>query len=248
VKSKVLSFLWVLLLLTQVSQAAFASNLIDEPKSCLKNLKFPCAVRAIEDGQSLSLNGFEINFSSGTNLLLASQQKLQLLDGKIWLRGGNEIEVTTGSVHFIVNGDIWIEELKGERVFVRNMDGRLKVSSALTEIEQQIPVGFENWYALLNTKGALQQGVLKTIEPRRFLTDWSKISHLSKSQVIESVQAYKEKWKGNVEASAQLYQEVVNRQLASVQELELEKARRAREKEAQQAKLREMYRSRFEDR
>ncbi len=249
-KIKIISDLKIMILLllfiyAPASQAK--SELIDEPRGCFATLRFPCAVRASFSPQKLDVKGVQASLNQGTSVILYSEKKWRLLEGQMWLRSSSDFQLSTGFVQFSLNGDSWIDFISDEKVFVQNLIGSFKVSSPLIKLNQAIPVGFGNWYSLIDSDGNLSQGILKVIEPRKFVPEWAEVARLPKKQAIVVIDSYRKSWKGNVEASAQLYQEVVNRRLASIERRQIIKARRAKAEFDERARLRRMFRERFEN-
>ncbi len=230
------------------NQSYAQSKLIDEPRFCLARQIYPCAFRAQSLAQVLLLNDFEVHLSQGASLLLYDAKHMRLLGGQIWIRRSKELTLTTGFVDFSLNGDTWVDRVSSKKILIRNLNGSVRVSSSLSTLQEVIPVGFENWYSLINSKVHLEQGVLRSIDPLHFLPEWSAIAQLPKTQSLDLLKTYKEYWSGNVEASSHLYQDVVNRHMASFQHEEISKNLKEERKQADEVKMRQMFRARFEDR
>jgi hypothetical protein len=89
-----------------------------------------------------------------------------------------------------------------------------------------LPPGFENWWEVGG------QGILKPFPIKHTLADWNRWLGLPSKEARDRITKYQEAWKDRAQASAQLYEEIVQRRIASSEEAELQRqefARRLRE-------------------
>ena len=101
---------------------------------------------------------------------------------------------------------------------MRAIDEDLKVKMKDQKI-LDVPAGFEVWVGRLETNGASQHGLPKQISIADHLIRWAHLEPGEKETQIERANRLKALWKDRAEMGAELYTQVIDRQLASEQEV-----------------------------
>ena len=238
---------WIFIFFTLGSFAAKASaaheKMVDEPRACWKTQTFPCAVRAIKNKVQFDNAQGIYHLSKNTSLLFKSGKDFELLEGYAWVETKAEIQVSTALWQAHVQGEFWVQR-NGKRVLIRNLSGQLHLLSSQVAFHEEIPVGFENWYEGLNDEGVLYRGTLRPIALKDFVVHWFKVFSGSKTQAVQKMSEYKSYWSGSVQASGELYQKVILRRMASVQDSELKHQQKKAAVLREQEEFKKMFRNR----
>lgn len=216
---------------------------VDYPDSCVKDRKFPCTIKSAKYPLQFESGKFKLFLDKETAVQMISAEKMQLMQGKLWVEA-SELSQMQVSANLKLNfqGELFCERRKDQVLQVLNLNAQISFDSKHVFQEEALPVGFENWYGALAVNGEILRGVIKPIEREVFLKAWTPLTGRPLAELRKKVKEYLDLWSGNVEASAAMYQEVVERSLASVREKQNAQARAAQKKADEQAELRRLYR------
>jgi hypothetical protein len=108
---------------------------------------------------------------------------------------------------------------------------------------QVLPVGFENWYAGMDSNNQFLHGVFKPIEAKEFIASWVRQMRVPPQTAREKVADWKEIWKTNVAHGSLIYEQVAKRHMASEDAREQASLRKQKAREEERRMLRRLYRA-----
>lgn len=166
-----------------------------------------------------------------------SSHSIRLLRGTLMVDAKSEVQIETifGQVN-VPEGQVWFI-VEGNQLIVKSISSHVLITS---KSGQSIEVnrGFESWVGLINSQGRNEIGVPKAIDFPKYLQFWAQYYRGPKKKFIEKANQLREELNVAVVESAELYQNMINRQIASVEEEKAERARIAelKKKETQKKK------------
>ncbi len=201
-----------------------------------------------KNSQFLSARKGQITKSFDTGQLLLSEQglvefenqeKLKLMRGTMWVNARSEIVVDTlfAQIH-IPEGQVWFI-IESDRIKIKSISSFIKIK---TKSGQQLEInrGFETWIGLINTNGHNEVGVPSAINFNHYLQFWAKYYRGSKKKFISEANQLREELNLATTEGAEIFQEAVNRQIASVEaqkslnaQMEIERRNNAKKKKAE---------------
>jgi hypothetical protein len=234
-----------------VADSALHPGFVDEPIGCLshiqQNSKNPCAVRSIKKGSLLKWETTQVTAGQGTSFIIYDRSNIRLLTGSLWILSQENLIVDSGLVRASIQGDGWVEKETTERTLIRNLGGTVAIIGPAPLPAQTIAIGFENWFAGINTLGQAEQGLVRPIEIRHFIPQWAKFSHLPKNEALKRIADYKTAWAPATAESAELYQKIVLRQIASMDAKKAEQDRQAQAQLRENERMKQMFHQRYSD-
>lgn len=232
------SILSVLFLSAQAASPAF----VDSPAHCFAKKSYPCSVRVMGSYLAFEREAQMYHLADRSAVLFLGPSEIQLMQGSLWVKDSKGLTVKVSPVFsFQVAGEIFLEK-KGLDLFVRNLRSEIAFDSKLVFASEALPVGFENWYGPLDVSGQVSRGMIRPIAMNEFLKAWIPVSGASIAEIKKQTLHYKNDWKGALELSSQIYQQVVERRIASQEEKALRAAQKRRSQLDEQARLRQMFR------
>lgn len=228
---------------TEIRVRAGAENgPLGDPKNCWQEYAGACSVLAGRRPLQLRISSTEI-WAEGESLLERSSTDWKFLKGAVRVRSESAARLAFpfGTAKS-EKGEFWILE-KGARFWVRATQGPVWVTT-LDGRELEVPEGLEIWLGTYNRAGVQSFGVPSLIDVEDHLRRWSGLGDVSKEQFLLQARELRTKWQGREAVAAGLYQTVIKRHVASVEEAEARKIRQQSEEKARQEKFREMLRER----
>jgi hypothetical protein len=237
---------WILLFLSLFSVPVWAElKFVDLPQNCYAKKTYPCQVRISGGSLTIEREAQVLHLADQGAISFLSANELQFLSGAAWIEKANALTVKVSAVLKIqISGEWLLKKEKDATMVMRNLAGEARFLSDRVFPNEALPVGFQNWYGLLDTSGSVSRGMIRPIEVGEFLRDWLPMSNLSVAEMKHQISSYKERWKGALEQSAQLYAQVATRRIAAVEERERLKLEKAVSLRQEREKLRQMYRDR----
>jgi hypothetical protein len=230
--------------LTVAVQIARA-QLVDLPRGCFTQKKFPCQVRVTSSFLAFDLGLQKFHLGAKSSLLFISAEQIQLLQGDLWIQQSDSLGLKfSPALKMVVSGEWLIRKAPQAQTHVFNLAGQSKFDSQFVFPSESVPVGFQNWYGLIDSNGEISRGVIRPIQIKEFLKTWIPLSGLSMAEIRKSTLSYREAWGDSLERSAKLYQEIVERRLASHEDKALRLQDKRRQAEIERAQLRRMFRER----
>jgi hypothetical protein len=219
---------------------AFA-ELIEVPKNCRQQNKFPCHLRAIEMPYQVKFQDHFVHLSEGSNIRFL-ENEIELLRGQFWISSQSPVKVLTSFAKIDVDGDAWLV-LEPEKMVIKNMNAKLAFKM-VNNSPFSVPIGFENWVSGIDQNGKLVQGLLRPLDLKATSTLWVKTFRVPKEEAKKSIEEFVELWRGNVEKGADFYRAVASEKLKKEQEKELIKEQRRKQAAEENAELKKLFRSR----
>jgi hypothetical protein len=224
--------------------AAHAEGLVyvDEPAGCFDRAAYPCAVRALEP-LKLQRGDDVFQFAADTSVVWLSPDDLRVIEGRIWIEKSNKLSLRLlGGDSVVMNGEFLITHQEDQSLLVMNLNGSVQFPAKGFLKSEALPVGFQNWYGRRMTEGNVERGVVRPIEVATFVDSWARTGVSTKAARLDKVKLYKKLWRGNVDQSAVLYKDIVERRIASQEDAASARARREQKAQAEREKLRQMFR------
>lgn len=192
------------------------------------------------------------NIHSGQLLLsdrglveMKSNDQIKLMRGTLWLNVRSEVTVDTlfAQIH-IPEGQVWLI-VDEKQVKIKSITSHVMLKSKSGQ-KIEINRGFETWVGLINSLGRNEVGVPQAIDFSQYLQFWAKYYRGSKKKFISEANQLREELNLATIESAEIYQETINRQIASIEEEKILKAQQEIEKKKQiQKKKAEIYHKTF---
>lgn len=221
----------------------FASEVTDHPAQCFGKKIYPCSLRSLSGGLRFERAGMSYVLGSKSSIKFLMEDQIQILEGSLWVENSKDLQIFAHPhFGFGVSGEVFLQKNTDGTLLVRNLGGEVQFKSPYLFKQEALPVGFQNWYGRLNSQKQIDRGVFRAIEVAAFLKAWIPMSNLSVAEAKGRVLVWKESWSRAVEMSAQFYQEVVERRVASLEELDQQRARRQKAARDEQNKIRQLYR------
>lgn len=187
------------------------SGFVDEPRGCYFRVESPCSLRMIgRIGVPLSWAGHQLTLKPGSILTLEGSHQIKFIEGEVWVERGDHLKVKLGKWQVTVAGESWIQAEKSGAWLVRNLRGENQVH--LDKLDEVIPVGFENWYGGL---GVNDRGIVRPIAAVDFWAQWNRLVKWPQKQAVSKIVEYRRSWAEAVGMSSKLYQNAVQRKIAS---------------------------------
>jgi|GEM_PF-3504170 len=237
-----ISLLFILSLGLNGSAKAESLMYVDEPAQCFAKEGYPCAVRSLEPLR-LQRGDDVYQFAAETSVVWLTADDLRVLEGRIWIEKATQLSLhLLGTEAITLNGEFLVTREKNQNFVVMNLNGAVQFPEKGFLKSEALPVGFQNWFGRRTTEGVVERGVLRPIEIPTFIATWAKTGSVARTARGEKLKQYRELWKGNVEQSAELYKNIVERRIASQDDTAATQRRRQMKAEEERAKLRKMFR------
>jgi len=223
-----------------------SGDVLEQPSACLRSQE-SCAVQVTGAGFHLVREAMKIHATESSTLMRLSEKQWRLVRGALWVEKGPALEVETlyGTLQAPL-GQYWVID-QGDKVLVRNINASLQVTLRDGKT-LEIPEGFEVWIAGINSKGVAEYGMIQPIDMKSHLPLWNSLYRGSKQDFIKEVVALRENWGDLTAKSSLLYKTLVQREIASERE-KREAAERIRaRKQAEDRRIKELYRQRVFER
>jgi hypothetical protein len=219
-----------------------AAALIQEPNECLnKVVKKSCLVKSQQRSEVIQWNK-ALFWLAKESMIEVSASGFRVFQGTVWVQSKEEINFTTSYTEGHFAGDLWIDH-EMSKTHIRHLSGDLELHLKGNGELVVLPVGFENWYAGLQSDRQVFQGVLSPISSAQTLGVWLKQFRVPSNIATSEWHKWSEEWKGNVELGGQVYQASANRHIASVQKSERFRENQAERRRQESSRLRQLYRS-----
>ncbi len=216
---------------------------VDAPAGCFRKKAYPCKVRVSSGFLAFEKASNQFHLGESSSLLFLGESEVQLLQGQLWVPASKHLVVrSTSALKVAVSGEWFFQRQENAQFLLRNLDGEIRFLSRFVFASETLPVGFENWYGTLDSSGQISRGVIRPIDMKEFLTAWMPLAGSSVAEMRKATLEYKQKWGEAVSKSASLYQEVVERRMASHEDKARRQAERKRSEEAERERIRQMFR------
>lgn len=204
-----------------------SGGVMEQPPACL-NSKETCALQVTSSPFHYENSQVKLHVGKDSTVSRLSGRNWQLMKGTLWVESGKELKVSTLYGDFEAPlGSYWLIE-QDHQVVVRNIDADLNVT--LRDGKKiSVPEGFEVWIGGINSEGKSDYGMIRPIDMKEHIPLWASLFKGNKEAFVKQVQDLKENWGDLVAKSSEIYQDTVDRKLASIAE---------RDKKEQEAKAR----------
>lgn len=239
--------LLVSLILFTSSISFSAVDYVELPEQCLAKKIFPCQLKAVSKELELEISGHRLVLEKNTMVEIRSNDQYRLLQGRVWFTPtksaeGDRILILHSNLKIKFDGEIFVEKVSPETHTVYNLDSNVQIQSELIFQNEVLPIGFQNWYGALATTGQISRGIIRPIDKDLLVRIWTPMSGLSFAEASAKLRILVKSWEKNVDLAAGLYQQVIERRLASQSEKENQAKLRKQKMQDLDAELRALYR------
>lgn len=213
---------------------------VDLPKGCLGK-SYPCAVTHQLSGV-WQWQEKSYSVSANTSLVLLNEATFQLINGDLWSEDFKGLSVKHGVFNLVLTGDVMLNR-RDKKLQVVNLNGAIDVQKSGIKGEV-IPAGFSNWFEGIAQGGEYRQGVISPWSAKDIALLFKKMpeqSELMKSKISE----YKGQRRLAIAESAKLYSKVADLRRIASEEKEERRESDLRARQAEKARIRELYRSKY---
>lgn len=216
---RLFSLVLILMFSLSLEASQFEKAFVDSPAGCFSAKKYPCSLKATGAYLNFEREAQKYHLADKSALIFWSESQVQLMQGKLWIVDSKELSLKVSpALHLKFSGEFFIEKQPDATMLVRNLNGIVFFESKYVFANEALPVGFQNWFGPMDSSGQISRGVIRPIVLADFLKAWMPISGLPVSIAKKNMLSYRELWKEGVEQSAQLYQQIIERRLASHEE------------------------------
>lgn len=172
-------------------------------------------------------------------------EHIRLMRGTLWLNVRSEVVIDTlfAQVH-IPEGQAWLV-IEKDRLRVKSISSFVQIQTKSGQV-LELNRGFESWVGLVNSYGRNEVGVPQAIDFAQYLQFWAKYYRGPKKKFISEANQLREELSLATVESSEIYQESINRQIASAEEEKIIQAQLEKEKQSRiQKKKSEIYQKTF---
>ncbi len=169
-------------------------------------------------------------------------QKLRYIEGVSLFQVNEkalEIETLYGLIQ-VNKGDFWLRSDGEDKIIISNVDSDLKIKLRDGQLVS-LPEGFQFWISGIATDGKSKYGVLEPVDFASLLPSLAVFHKGSKEDFYLALAKLRLNHKKAVEQGALMYQEGVDRHLASVKAQEEAKALRQQQAAAEKRRVKELF-------
>lgn len=212
---------------------------LQKPEGCYGNKNNPCVFSSGEKILKLQLSNGILNLKNSTTLERNDKNHFQYLNGTIWIQSNEKMVIDSlyGSVESD-RGEFWIVE-NDKKITIRSVIGLVKVN--INSVTLEIPEGFQVWISGKDNTGKNTYGVPENIPIESHLKLWSELFTGTRAEFKERVSILKSLYKDKNVDSAEFYQRIADRHVASVNEKKLAAQREAQRRKQYLQELRKLY-------
>lgn len=226
-------------------QSAWAgTEFVDSPSQCFFKKSYPCRIHVTGGFLSFERSSQKFHLGDQSSLLFLSEGKIQLLQGELWVRDSRGLSIQVSPVFSMTSsGEIFLEKRSDDQpLLVRNLQGEVKFDSPFVFANEALPRGFQNWYGALDANKQVSRGVIRPIALTDFLKVWAPLSGFSIAEIRKTTRVYQQAWGDTLAVSADFYQDIVERRIASQEAKESRLENRHRQSLKERERLRQMFR------
>ncbi|MGE5085453.1 MAG: hypothetical protein ACM3MG_04075 [Bacillota bacterium] len=222
-----------------------SADILEQPAACLKSIE-TCAIHVANGGFHLKQDGLKLHSTESSTLMRLSQDQWRLVRGTVWVEEASGVGFETPYANVkALHGGYWLISHK-DKVLIRNINADLVVELRDGK-KLEVPTGFEFWVAGINSDGRNEFGMIQPVKISEHLRLWNSLYQGSKEDFKKEVAQLKENWSDLVGKSSVIYQQIVDRKLASAAEERRNEEKKKRQAEAERQKTRELiYQRAFE--
>lgn len=211
-----------------------------QPNNCL-NQDSLCSI-VVNESNFYFKNQQTVFHADGNSILKRTTDNTwDLINGTFWIESEKSLVINTAFGQ--VQGshlNFWVVQ-KPNKIIYRNLSDELLKIKLKNKSEVSLPSGFQVWVGILEETSELSNGMIEPIDATEHLSLWKKLFHGSKQEFISQVEEFKQKFKDSKELSAELYQNIMMRQIASIEEKKQNELNRKMREKAQKEKVRKLY-------
>lgn len=222
-----------------------SADILQQPTACLKSEE-TCAIHVSSGGFHLKQDDLKLHSSEGSTLMRLSHDQWRLVKGNVWVEEASKVGFETPYATIkALHGEYWLIG-QADKVVIRNINADLTVE--LREGKKlEVPAGFEFWAAGINSEGRSEFGMIQPVKISEHLSLWNSLYQGSKEEFKKEVAHLKESWSDLADKGSVIYQQIVDRKLASIAEERKNEEKKKHQAEAERQKVRElMYERAFE--
>lgn len=194
-------------------------NILQIPANCYQEWQLPCAIKNISN-QSFYIEKLDqAQLGAGASLVFEDATKLRLVNGSIYIDTKHHISIESAFVKISSPSAKFIFEHNSPISEITNLGSMIQVQS---KFDPQVLDLYQAYQVKVQSNSAktakAQFEFPSAFDLRKTIQLWSALFPGNKSQFFAESKAMKFYWQNAVAKSAQLYKDVVDREIASEQE------------------------------
>ncbi|MFM6929581.1 MAG: hypothetical protein ACKOX6_14020 [Bdellovibrio sp.] len=242
---KVFRTLFFLMAFQMEVRVRASADILQQPAACLKSAE-TCAIHVAEGGFHLKQDDLKLHSAEGSTLMRLSHDQWRLVKGNIWVEEASKVGFETPFATVkALHGEYWLIG-RADKVIIRNINADLTVELRDGK-KLEVPAGFEFWAAGINSQGRSEFGMIQPVKISEHLSLWNSLYQGSKEEFRKEVAQLKGNWRDLADKGGLIYQQIVDRKLASAAESRKSEEQKKRQAEVERQKVRDlMYQRAFE--
>lgn len=221
---------------------------IESPQNCNKagGAAVGCAIYTESNIELFKTPTVEVSLVRGASVVHELPGQIRLVRGLIRAKahGSTTISTLYGELKW-ADGEILVESIDSLVKFTNLSSSDFKYHPRGEGVDHSLPVGFSTYLAKITKSGVAEAGYPHPAEIEPLIKKWSKVySRSEKSQFVSDLKNFMSSWHEASKLVGPWYLDTVRREIASAEAEIARKARLKALREAEDNKLREMFRER----
>ncbi len=234
-------FLFLLFFQLEVSVKAKAPA-YQNPSHCLAQSKEQCVFSVKASAFQFFGPDYNLHLTKDSLYEKIDVQKLKYIEGISLFQVNSKslsIETLYGVIH-VNKGDFWLRSSENNKIIISNVDSDLKIVLRDNQVVS-LPEGFQFWISGIATNGKSKYGVLEPVDFASLLPSLAIFHKGSKEDFYLALAKLRTNHKKAVEQGSLMYQQGVDRHLASVKAQQEEKELREQQRAAEKRRIKELF-------
>lgn len=226
------------------AESLISLSVLDLPTGCLTSKNTGACALSVRPGHRYFMNVGNARLAMGSqSSVLLSGQSLKFLTGQMLIESQDLTQVDTiyGVVEVAEKSTalLWKE---AENIQIAVLSGIVLVRPTGSRQKFQIQEGFKNWIGRIDHQGQPATGLPAAPQFNQLIALWAQLTDLKREEFSAAVQRYVPLWKTASAQAAKEHQIVFERRLAVVQEEERRRSVQRAQTEAEQSRIRRLFR------
>jgi hypothetical protein len=225
-------------------QDQYLTNMVQEPKGCLKSEGFVCGVKTQGLAQSFQLQSLTFHLAPKTIVIRTSPGHWYLSQGEVWVESVEPVTLRTQFGKVLSEGTL--------SVLVSSAESSVEVVP-LAEDCVIVPMGSETPYSLdvgllARLEGRDKRGfgylrIPQSAPVAKVMQTWAQLHKGAASEFARMMKQYRIKWGVQASLISEAHKDIYKREVASAKERERIQRERRQRYEAESQQLRQMFKN-----